>query len=63
MEDQLNFGTEYVSERDIIKRHYMQLGKIGGSVTTPKKAAAARRNAKLAQAARIRNARERRKTA
>lgn len=56
MQEQMNFGAEYVSEQDIIRRYHISLGKKGGSVSTPAKAAAARRNAKLATAARILNA-------
>jgi hypothetical protein len=53
MKDQLNFGVEYVSEADIIRRHYQRIGAIGGKVRSEKKAAGSRNNLKIATACRV----------
>lgn len=59
MNDQLNFGKEYVSEADIIRKHYQRIGKLGGLTSTPKKRAACMKSIKKAHAKRMENIRKR----
>jgi len=52
MNDQLCFKGGFVSEAEIIRNHYKQIGKRGGSVISDRKRAASSRNVKKALAAR-----------
>jgi len=53
MNDQLNFGTEYVSAAEIIRNHYKAIGAKGGKTVSEAKRAAGRRNVKIANACRL----------
>jgi len=59
MLDQLNFGKEYVSEAEIIRKHYSRMGKLGGTVSNEKTRAACAISIKKAQAKRRENIQKR----
>lgn len=53
MQDQLNFGSQYVSEAAIIREHMRQVGSKGGRARSQSKIEAARRNVAKARATRL----------
>ncbi len=49
MNDQLHFGKEYISEKEIIRRVFAEYGRKGGLSRSPKKSAASRKTILVAR--------------